>query len=144
MSIIAAGLAEKYGEGLGRQIVEKAKSIVAKLTLPKEITGPVIKKYIRKAITHHAWHTLPHEARALLILAKHLSKIKSPTLKEIIARILVEIELATTRGKAYFYGAVIAMKNTLHNLEELLQNTKRLLAIGIFYLNNPLIYRIYG
>lgn len=144
MSIIAAGLARKLEEGLGQHIVEKAESIVAEILLPHKITGRIVEKYIRKAILNRTWYVLPREARALLILVKRLPKVKSPVLIRILREIFLKIEMALTRGKAYFYGVIIAMKNTLYNLEELLHNTKHLLALGIFYLNNPPHYRIYG
>lgn len=144
LTIIVAGLAEKLGEGLGQHIIEKAKAIVANIILPREITGRIIEKYIRKAILNRTWYTFPRETKVLLMLTKHLPKIKSLTLTRILREIFLKIDLATTRGKAYLYGVIIAMQNTLLSLEELLKNTKRLLTIGIFYLNNPLHYRIYG
>lgn len=144
MTIIVAGLAEKMEEGLGQHVVEKAKALVASIILPREITGRIIEKYIRKAILNRTWYTFPRETKILLMLTKRLPRIKSPVLAKILGEIFLKIDLATTRGKAYLYGVIIAMQNTLHGLEELLKNTKRLLTIGIFYLNNPLHYRIYG
>ncbi|ADI31985.1 hypothetical protein [Staphylothermus hellenicus] len=144
MTVIVAGLAEKLGEGLGQQIIGKAESIVAEIILPKKITSNIIGKYIRKAIQNHTWYNLPRESRILLILTRRLPIIKSPILKNILRKIFLKIELATTRGKAIFYGAIIAMKNGIQSLKNLIHNAKRLLTLGIFYLNNPTHYRIYG
>ncbi|RLG79468.1 MAG: hypothetical protein DRO13_06010 [Thermoprotei archaeon] len=70
--------------------------------------------------------------------------IKSPTLKSILYKIFLEIELYTLRGKALFYGIILAMKNTIYKLQEVLKDYSKLLTLGIFYLNNPPMYRIYG
>ena len=143
MTLVAAGLAEKMGEGLGQHIIEKAKSIVAELILPHEINGRIIEKYIRKAILNHTWYKLPRETRVLLKLVKNLPKIKSPVLISILREIFLYIELATVRGKAYLYGVIIFMQKGIHRLEDMLLNAKRILTLGIFYLNNPLIYKVY-
>ncbi len=132
------------GEGLGQHIMEKAKTIVAEIILPQEITGKTITKYIRKAIQNHIWYTLPKETKILLKLTQYLPRIRSPVLIRILREIFLRIELATTRGKAYLYGVILVMQNTFYKFEELLKNTKRILTLGIFYLNNPLQYRIYG
>ena len=144
MTVLEADLAELAGEGLGQQITEKAKELLAQIILPKEITRQTIEKYIRKAIQIHAWHHLKRLDKAILILTRKLPKIKSPTLKTVLRKILLQIELHTIRGKALFYGIIISMHSTMHKLQELLRNVSRLLTIGLFYLNNPLIYRIYG
>ena len=144
MTILEAGLAELAGEELGQQITEKAKELLAQIILPQEITRQTIEKYIRKAIQIRAWHHLKRLDKAILTLTRKLPKIKSPTLKTILQKILLQIELHTTRGKALFYGIIISMRNTMHKLHELLKNIPRLLTIGLFYLNNPPIYRIYG
>ena len=144
MTILEAGLAELAGEGLGQQITKEAKELLAQIILPQEITRQTIEKYIRKAIQIHAWHHLKRLDKAILTLTRKLPKIKSPTLKTILQKIFLQIELHTTRGKALFYGIIISMRNTMHKLHELLKNIPRLLTIGLFYLNNPPIYRIYG
>ena len=43
-----------------------------------------------------------------------------------------------------FYGIILAMKSTVYKLHELLKDVARLLTIGIFYLNSPPMYRVYG
>ncbi len=144
MSIIVAGLAERNGEELGQHVIEKAKSIVADIILPKQVNRTTIEKYIRKAIQHHTWYSLPRETKLLLLLTRRLPRIKSQTLIRILKEIFLKIELATIRGKALLYGVIIVMQNTLQNIKQLLKNTKRLLTLGIFYINNPIHYRIYG
>ena len=144
MTILEAGLAELAGEGLGQQITKEAKDLLAQIILPQEITRQTIEKYIRKAIQIHAWYHLKRLDKAILTLTRKLPKIKSPTLKTILQKIFLQIELHTTRGKALFYGIIISMSNTMHKLHELLKNIPRLLTIGLFYLNNPPIYRVYG
>ena len=142
--VLEAGLADLMEEGLGQQITCRAKELLAQIILPKKITSQVIEKYIRKAFRVHAWPQLKRMEKALLILTRRLSMIRSPILKSILHKIFLEIELHTIRGKALFYGIIISMKNTMHKLHELLKNTSRLLTIGLFYLNNPMHYRIYG
>ncbi len=144
MTVLEAGLAELSGEGLGQQITGKAREILGQIILPKEITRQTIEKYIRKAIQTHAWYRLEKIDKAILILTRKLPRIKSPMLKSILYRIFLEIEMCTTRGKALFYGIIISMHNTLDKLHELLGNVSRLLTIGLFYLNNPPMYRVYG
>jgi len=144
MTILEAGLAELAGEGLGQQITEEAKELLAQIILPQEITRQTIEKYIRKAIQIHAWYHLKRLDKSILILTRKLPKIKSPTLKSILHKIFLKIELCTTRGKALFYGIILSMQNTMYKLYDLLKNVSRLLTIGLFYLNNPITYRIYG
>ena len=122
----------------------KAKRILAKIILPKKINGETISKYIKKAYRTGAWRNLEREARALLILLRRWGTIKSHTLKNVLHRILLEIELHTLKGQALYYGIILAMKNPIYKLHELLRNTTKLLIMGIFYLNNPPVYRIYG
>jgi len=91
-----------------------------------------------------AWYHLERIDKGILILTRRLPLIKSSTPKSILSRIFLEIEMYTTRGKALFYGIIISVHNTLDRLHELLENVSRLLTIGLFYLNNLPMYRIYG
>jgi len=141
MTFLAAGLEKIVSEGLGQQIIEKAKSIVAEILLPKEITGKIIQNYIRKAMRTGKWRTLAKEAKALLLVAKRLPQIKSLTLKDLLFKIFLEIELKTFQGQAYFHGALIALISPIHRINELLYRPKKLLILGIFQLNTPPLYR---
>lgn len=141
LSILASGLAELAGEEPGQIVVCEAENLLAKMILPKRITGNVVIKYVRKAIQVRAWYRLRRIDKLILLLTRRLPLIKSPVLRSILYKIFLQIELCTVRGKALFYGIIIAMKNMLDNI---LNNASRLLTIGLFYLNNPTIYRIYG
>jgi len=144
MSLLIARLAEVGMETIGGSIADRAKDLLAKLLLPREISGKIIDRYIRKALRTNSWRALKPENRALLLALRRWRSIKSPTLKSILYRVFLEIELHTLRGKALFYGIILAMKNYIHRLEEILRDMAKLLAIGISYLNNPPIYRVYG
>ncbi len=139
-----AKMAELAEKGLEQPVASRARELLAKMILPKRVTGEVIGKYVRKAIRVGAWKYLKQESRALLILTRRWRLIKSPTLKSILYRLFLEIELYTLRGKALFYGIILAMKNTIYKLQEVLKDYSKLLTLGIFYLNNPITYRIYG
>ena len=144
MAVVAAGLAELAEKGLSEQVVEKAKEMLARIILPETVTRRVIEKYMRKAMQAHAWYSLNRVDRAILVLSRRLPRVKSPVLKSILHKIFLKIELCTIRGKALFYGIIVSMQNVLNRLHELLMDIPKLLTIGLFYLNNPLIYRIYG
>ncbi len=141
MSLIATGLAELLGREVDQDLVSKAKIILGKLILPKKVTGEVIEKYIRKALRTGAWRNLKPISRALLIVARRFKLIKSPVLKHLLYSIFIEIELYTIKGKALFYGIILAVKNSLTHL---IKSINTLLYLGISYLNNPPWYRIYG
>jgi len=123
---------------------EKIKETLTKILLPKRITQAYLRKYIRKALANKSWHLLTRLERSLLWLtSKIVSKIKSPILKKIIQQILLKIELATTKGKALYYGILILIKK-LRKIEEIVQNLTYTLYTGLSYINNPPTYRIYG
>ena len=144
MTTLMAGLAELAGEGPGQHVVLKAKELLTKILLPRKVTGSVVNRYVRKALRTGAWRSLKQENRAILIVARKWGVIKSATLKSILYRIFLEIELYTIRGKALFYGIILTMKSTIYKLHETLRDIQKLLTIGILYLNNPPMYRIYG
>ena len=123
---------------------EKIKETLTKILLPNKITQTQIRKYIRKALANRVWHILTKLERSLLWLtSKIISTVKSPVLKKIIQQILLKIELATTKGKALYYGILILIKK-LKRIEEIIQNLIETLYIGLSYINNPPTYRIYG
>ncbi|MEM1831002.1 MAG: hypothetical protein QXJ97_05675, partial [Desulfurococcaceae archaeon] len=101
--------------------------------------------YVRKAIRTGAWRSLKPESRALLLALRSWRKpVKSRVLRSILLRILVEIELYTTRGKALFYGILEAMRKARELLVDLPGNISRIIVLGIQYMNLPLIYRVHG
>jgi len=144
VSPLIARLAEIDMETSGRSAASRAKELLAKLLLPGEVSGKIVDRYIRKALRTNSWRTLKPENRALLLALRRWRSIKSPTLKSTLYRIFLEIELHTLRGEALFYGIILVMRSYMYRLEEVLKNTAKLLAIGISYLNNPLMYRVYG
>jgi len=127
-------------ETSGGSAATRAKELLTRLLLPGEVSGKIVDMYIRKALRTNSWRTLKPENRALLLALRRWRSIKSPTLKSILYRIFLEIELHTLRGKALFYGIILAMKNHMHRLEEILRNASKLLAIGMSYLNNSLMH----
>ena len=123
---------------------KEIKETLTKIILPKKITQAHLRKYIRKALANRSWHLLTKLERSLLWLtSKIVPTVKSPTLRKTIQQILLKIELATTRGKALYYGILILIKK-LKRIEETVQNLTYTLYLGLSYLNNPPTYRIYG
>ena len=145
MTIIVQEMSKYLEEVSQEELTLKVKHILMKLLLPKKITGQVVEYYFRKSIRVGAWRYLKRECRALLLVARKWPKeIKSSTLKNILYNIFLQIELYTLKGKALFYGIILALKSTIYKLHEMLKDVSKLLALGIFYLNNPPMYRIYG
>jgi len=123
---------------------KEIKETLTKIILPKKITQTHLRKYIRKALANRSWHILTKLERSLLWLtSKIVPTVKSPTLRKTIQQILLKIELATTRGKALYYGILILIKKP-RKIEEIVQNLTYTLYLGLSYLNNPPTYRIYG
>jgi hypothetical protein len=67
--------------------------------------------------------------------------VKSRVLSDILAGIMVEIELSTLRGRAIYYGVLVALRQ---GLKEALGDFKRLITLGIGYLNLPSMWRVLG
>jgi len=123
---------------------KEIKETLTKIILPKKITQTHLRKYIRKALANRSWHILTKLERSLLWLtSKIVPTVKSPTLRKTIQQILLKIELATTRGKALYYGILILIKKP-RKIEEIVQNLTYTLYLGLSYINNPPTYRIYG
>ncbi len=148
MTAVASGLASALAEAQDSTLTQKAKELTAKVLLPKNITPQTVEKYFRKALRIKAWHHLNQIQKGILYLTRKLTQIKSPTLKETLKQIFTEIELHTLKGKALYYGILIlqkdlTLKHTL-KISNIIKQATTLLAIGISYLNNPPILRIYG
>ena len=123
--------------------IEVAKEFVAKALIPPRLTRNVLLKYITRAKRNGAWRTLSKEAKALLLVAaKVITEAKSPTLKKALKEALLQIELATVKGKALLYGILIQFRRGTSELTSTLRDLTKTLCIGISYLNNPLTYRI--
>lgn len=117
---------------------DEAIKYVSKLLLPKVINGRIVLSYIRKGIRVGVWRFLSPESRALLKILTRWRSIRSRTLRNIVAKIFLQIELSTLRGKALLYGAILAIRS---NLRGLLNSTTSLLYLGISYLSNPPIFK---
>jgi hypothetical protein len=122
----------------------EARKLLADLIIPRRITGEVVDKYFRKAIRVGVWRRFSSERRALLYLSRFLGVIKSPVLRSILIEIFLEIELYTIRGRALFYGILVSLRSHLYRLREILRDVSKLLVIGLSYLHNPPMYRVYG
>lgn len=116
------------------EVTKEALNNVINELIPKEITKETIIKYVTKARRIKAWHKLPKEMRALLIIAsKTIKQAKSQTLKQILQKAFMNIELQTLKGKALLIGYTIKITQKLSHLNPL--------YLGINYLNNPPQYR---
>jgi len=144
MSSLPHVLAEIFTRESGSEIPHEARELLADLIIPKRITGDVVDKYFKKAIRVGVWRRFSHEKRALLYLSRFLRIIKSPVLRSILIEIFLEIELCTIRGRALFYGILVSLRSHLHRMREILRDVSRLLVIGLSYLHNPPMYRVYG
>ena len=125
-------------------LLENAKRLAQKILLPHKITGTLINKYIRKAMQQRIWNRLPKETRILLVLARRLTRIKSPFMKQVIKNILLTIEQHTTRGKAIIYGIILYIRKTGQITSILKTKIHTILYLGITYLNNPPNLRVLG
>ncbi len=142
MTLIAAAWMDLLENSHPRDSLEMARSLVAKHLVPASIDKDVLERYMRKALRNGAWRRLPRESRLLLwAAAKHLRRVKSPVLRDVLRRILLEIELSTLKGRAVFYGALLALRQ---GLTQALNNLKRLITLGVSYLNLPSMWRMLG
>ncbi len=140
MSIITGLLAERE-RGISGEILEEAFRRLREAVDPGVIDRAVVERYIRKAVRTGAWRSLSCESRSLLLASRFLSKVRSPVLKNIILDIMASIELYTIRGRAIFYGVLLALKQGLVNA---LSNLRRIITLGIGYLNLPDLWRTLG
>ena len=141
MNVLMAGSIKLVREEHGQLIVSKVRKLLARMLLPKVVSGEVVSRYVRKAFRVGVWRFLSQECKAILLITRRWGIIKSPTLKSILYRLFLEIELCTLRGRALFYGILLALKSSVYRLHEVLNDYQRLLALGIFYLNSPPMYR---
>lgn len=139
-------LAELSAKGIDADLVERVKSIISKALISEEsFAGGMATSYIRKAFRTGAWKKLNPISRALLLaVSMWRGMVKSKTLRGILTRIYVEIELHTVRGKAIFYGVLIALSRARELLLDPARNLKLLIVMGIQYMNLPTLLRIYG
>jgi hypothetical protein len=134
-------LTSDYGVSNVVEVTSKFKELV----LPKVITRDLIISYVRKALRTRVWFSLSPYQRALLkaLTLSRVYVVRSRVLKELITELLLIIERGTLKGKALWYGLVIAL-NMCKYLKSIVLNVETLLYLGINYLNNPPIFRPYG
>jgi len=139
LAIASALVAARYS-GVPGEYVELAVGKVRE-SIGGVLTSSLISRFIRKAIRTGVWFMLPTTSRALLLASRCLKIIKSRVLREILMGIMVEIELSTLRGRAIYYGVLVALRS---GLREALGDFKKLITLGVGYLNLPLMWRILG
>ena len=134
-------MTSNYGVSNVVEVTNKFKELV----LPKVITRDLIISYVRKALRTRVWFSLSPYQRALLkaLTLSRVYVVRSRVLKELITELLLIIERGTLKGKALWYGLVIAL-NMCKYLKSIVLNVETLLYLGINYLNNPPIFRPYG
>jgi len=129
----------------GSTVVEYARKLLLDLIIPDKISKSVVESFFRKALRVGVWRLLRPEQRALILVLRVWGReVRSRKLVEVVRNVFLEIELSTLRGKALLYGIVITIKSRVELLKDLLRNIGYVLALGIMYLNNPPILRIYG
>lgn len=146
MTTLMAHLVDAMDEA-GEPTLSKAKELLTLILIPQRINSHVINYYLRKALRVGAWRSLSREARALLLVASKvkLKTIKSKTLREILKKIFLEIELHTFRGRAFLEGITYLLRRALDktlDVLNLLREKTKILLIGIQQLNNPPILRV--
>ena len=131
----------RYESSVPGELVDLALNKVKECIRISRLTSSLIVKFIRKALNTGVWYKLPLVSRALLLAVKRLPVVKSPVLRNVLLDIMVKIELFTLRGKAVFYGVLVAVRSGF--LEDL-SSVKRLITLGVSYLNLPELWRILG
>lgn len=142
-----ARLAELSYSGVGEEVLAEAKRAVARILGASlgSVTGGVVSHYLRKSLRNGSWRILPQCSRALLLaLSKWMGVVRSRVLREVLLELFTEIEVYSFRGRALLYGVVVAMARARELLGDVLGNAKRLLTLGIQYLHQPLLYRVFG
>jgi len=141
VTVLASAWRELVERGVSEDAVALAKSTVSKFLIPRGVNSSVIEYYFRKALRSGVWFKLREESRALILASRFLPIVKSPVLKGMLREVFLEIELCTLRGKAVFYGVLVALRQ---GLVEALGDLKRLVTLGVGYLNLPVMWRVLG
>ena len=131
---------EDFEEGQKRKVAD----VLADVLLPKVIDRGVIERCIRRALRNRSWFKLSKLQRALLKVASRVVKVvKSPTLAEVLKKALLEIELNSLKGRALYFGFLIAMRMG-EPLTHLFRRLTYVMMLGINYLSNPPLFRVLG
>ena len=118
-------------------------SYYRKLITPPEITKEVLEKSFRKALRLGVWKKLNPLKRALLYTARlaRITQVRNLTLKHLLTEIIIEIEKHTLRGRALYYGLIIAINRIRVLGTRILRDLTALLYLGISYINESPIYQ---
>ena len=114
-----------------------------------EITPSLVDSVYRRALRNRTYFKLHPDEKAILYLARRLSRISSPTLKEILLRIFEKIEsYVVSRYRVLSIGLSIlrrrveqAIKLGYEKAVEWLDDVDLAVYLGISYLNTSPIYR---
>jgi len=123
------------------------KRLLMKILVNKDPDKTFVEYYVARSIRNGTWRMLRAEARALLLAIRFWrGSLRSRVLKEVLKEIFLEIELLTLRGKALFYGLLILLRKSVGGLRNILslKSLGEILVIGLSYINNPPLYRVYG
>ena len=132
------------GELVGEYLRSRVGNVVAEVLLPKVIDRRVIESYIRRALRNRSWFKLTRFQRALLkASSKVVEVVKSPVLADVLKKVFLEIELHSLKGRALYFGLLIALSMG-ESLSNLLSRLTYVMMLGINYLSTPLLYRVYG
>lgn len=143
MTLLAEAVA---GEVASTALDSEVREALREVVPPRVIRGEVIGRYLRKALRNGVWRLLTRSERALLWLSSRIvTVVKSPLLADALKRLFVEIELGCVRGRALYYGLIVAVRSGMFgSVREALRDLQAVLCLGISYINNPPVFRSYG
>ena len=114
-----------------------------------EVTPSLVDSVYRRSLRNRTYFKLHPDEKAILYLARRLSRISSPTLKEILLRIFEKIEsYIVSRYRVLSIGLSILRKRVEQAVKlgyekalEWLDDIDLAIYLGISYLNTSPIYR---
>ena len=116
-----------------------------------EITPSMVSAAYKRALRYGTYWRLRPEERTILLLARRLRAIKSPTLRQILLGILekvwkpiaISIKIYEEGLKVLDRKIKLAIAIGAVEIAEMLKkaNTETIRMLGIQYLNTPLFYR---
>ena len=114
-----------------------------------EVTPSLVDSVYRRSLRNRTYFKLHPDERAILYLTRRLSRISSPTLKEILLRIFEKIEsYLVSRYRVLSIGLSIlrrrveqAIRLGYEKAVEWLDDIDMAIYLGISYLNTSPIYR---
>ena len=121
----------------GPQVLDLLDGVV----LPGKVTDGLVSRFVRRAARLGIWRRLRPESRALLLVARRFSVLRSPVAVSALRRAMLEVELLTLRGRALLFGVLVSLRDPCLRLSGVFGDVAKLLAIGISYLSNPPAYR---